>query len=85
MDAVHRDDTERIEEDLREELIDRRAVELAVSGESRDQGRSKIKQRGLQLRGTGLNRGDDGRCAISASARGRAAGTPQHYQNLRMP
>jgi hypothetical protein len=74
-----------LEDGIREELIDRRSVELAVSGEFGDQGRSKIKQRGLQLRGTGLNRGDDGRCAISASARGRAAGTRQHYQNLRMP
>ena len=59
-----RDDTERhVEEDLREELIDRRPVELGRASAAMvgDQGRSLSKQRWLQLRGTGMNRCDDGR------------------------
>jgi len=43
-----------VEEDFGEELVDRRAVELAaVFGGLGDQGRSLGKQRWLQLRGTG--------------------------------
>ncbi|MNY75086.1 hypothetical protein D3C86_2142730 [compost metagenome] len=63
MDAVDRNDAESLEEDLREEFIDRRTVELRrhVRGNGGDQGRSLSKQRWLQLRGTGINRCDDGR------------------------
>jgi hypothetical protein len=56
VDAVHRhaDDAE---QDLREEVVHRRAVELAIGGQAGNQGRSKIRQRGLQLRGTGSEPG----------------------------
>ncbi|WP_315551584.1 hypothetical protein [Microbacterium aurum] len=42
-----------LEDGLREELIDRGSVELAVFGGLGDQCRSLGKQRWLQLRGTG--------------------------------
>lgn len=63
MNPVDRNDTEGLEEDLGEEFIDRGSVELgrSVRGNGGDQGRSMSKQRWLQLRGTGVNRCDDGR------------------------
>jgi hypothetical protein len=57
-----------LEDGLREELVDRRAVELRAfrsrggSDGGGEQVRSLGKQRWLQLRGTGQGRGDDGRC-----------------------
>ena len=49
-------------DDGREEFIDRRGVEFAaVFGGVGDQCRSVNEQRGLQLRGIGVNRCDDGR------------------------
>ncbi len=61
MDARDGDSRDR-EENVGEELEDRRPVEFAAffSGLG-DQGRSVGKQRRLQLRGIGVNRGDDGR------------------------
>lgn len=54
MDPGDRDDTEGVEEDLGEELIDRGSMELsAVFGGLGDKGRDLGKQRWLQLRGTG--------------------------------
>ncbi|WP_434812436.1 hypothetical protein [Microbacterium sp. bgisy189] len=61
MDAVDDQITD-LEDRFGEELIDRRAVEdRAFFGRGGDQGRSLSKQRWLQLRGIGVNRGDDGR------------------------
>jgi hypothetical protein len=60
MDARDRH-PEQVRDDVGEELVDRRGVELAVFGGLGDQGRSLSKQRGLQLRGIGVNRCDDGR------------------------
>jgi hypothetical protein len=49
-------------DDGREEFFDRRGVEFAaVFGGGGDQCRSVNEQRGLQLRGIGINRCDDGR------------------------
>jgi len=45
--------TEDAEQDVREELIDGRAVEAAIFGGLGDQCRDLGKQRWLQLRGTG--------------------------------
>jgi hypothetical protein len=45
----------------REEFFDRRGMEFAVFGGGGDQCRSVNEQRGLQLRGIGINRCDDGR------------------------
>jgi hypothetical protein len=63
MNSRDRDDTERVEKNFWEELINRGSVEFgpSVSGGVGDQGRSLSKQRGLQLRGIGVNRCDDGR------------------------
>ncbi|MBG9885325.1 hypothetical protein ABE10_01720, partial [Bacillus toyonensis] len=85
VDAVDRD-AEDVEQDLREELVHRRTVELApVGGHTGGQGRSKIKQRGLQLRGTGQTGATTVGVLLGATLAVRERARDSAYQTREFP